>query len=419
MTKHVVIIGNGISGITAARNIRKRSNFRISVISSETKHFFSRTALMYVYMGHMRYENTKPYEDWFWTKNRIDLLEDKVIRVDPGNKSLQLEKGGLLSYDILIIAAGSRPNKFGWPGQDLKGVHGLYSKQDLDMLEERTSFINRGVVVGGGLIGIELAEMLLSRKKTVTFLVREESFWNRVLPSEESEMINRIIKSHNIDLRLNTELREIIGNNDGEVTSVITKDDRKIECQFVGLTVGVSPNIEFLTGSGIDTDRGVFVNNFLETNVPDVYAIGDCVQHKTPPTGRRNLEQVWYTGRIMGETVAETITGTRIQYRPGNWFNSAKFFDLEYQTYGIVNAIPGDDEDTLFFKDKKKGYAVRLNFLKHNRQLKGVNTLGLRLRHDVIDRWITENVTVDAFLNNLNMALFDPELYPSPNLQNL
>ena len=287
------------------------------------------------------------------------------------------------------------------------------------MLEERTSFINRGVVVGGGLIGIELAEMLLSRKKTVTFLVREESFWNRVLPSEESEMINRIIKSHNIDLRLNTELREIIGNNDGEVTSVITKDDRKIECQFVGLTVGVSPNIEFLTGSGIDTDRGVFVNNFLETNVPDVYAIGDCVQHKTPPTGRRNLEQVWYTGRIMGETVAETITGTRIQYRPGNWFNSAKFFDLEYQTYGIVNAIPGDDEDTLFFKDKKKGYAVRLNFLKHNRQLKGVNTLGLRLRHDVIDRWITENVTVDAFLNNLNMALFDPELYPSPNLQNL
>ena len=84
--KNIVIIGNGISGITAARNIRKRSNDRIKVISAETDHFFSRTALMYIYMGHMKYEHTKPYENWFWEKNNIELVRDLVENVNTKNK---------------------------------------------------------------------------------------------------------------------------------------------------------------------------------------------------------------------------------------------------------------------------------------------------------------------------------------------
>ena len=80
--KHIAIIGNGVSGITAARHIRKLADFKVTVISSETEYFFSRTALMYIYMGHMNYENTKPYEDWFWRKNKIDLVMDLVQKVD-------------------------------------------------------------------------------------------------------------------------------------------------------------------------------------------------------------------------------------------------------------------------------------------------------------------------------------------------
>ncbi len=90
MPQQIVIIGNGISGITCARNVRKQSNDEIIVISSETEHFYSRTALMYIYMGHMKYEHTKPYEDWFWEKNRIKLLKDHVISIDTKSKGLQL-----------------------------------------------------------------------------------------------------------------------------------------------------------------------------------------------------------------------------------------------------------------------------------------------------------------------------------------
>ncbi len=136
--RHIVIIGNGISGVTAARHIRKRSKDKITIISSETAHFFSRTALMYIYMGHMKYENTKPYEDWFWKKNRIELMQDFVERISTETKQIFLASKNIVSYDVLIVASGSKSNKFGWPGQDLEGVQGLYSYPDLEEMEKRT-----------------------------------------------------------------------------------------------------------------------------------------------------------------------------------------------------------------------------------------------------------------------------------------
>ena len=106
-----------------------------------------------------------------------------------------------------------------------------------------------------------------------------------------------------------------------------TSKGEHIPCQFVGLTAGVRPNIDFLKKSGIDTDKGVLINEYFETNIPDVYAIGDCSEFKIAIPGQRSIEQVWYTGRMHGETVAETICGNRKAYNPGPWFNSAKFFD--------------------------------------------------------------------------------------------
>ena len=174
--QHIVIIGNGISGITTARHVRKRSDDRITVISAETDHFFSRTALMYIYMGYMKYEHTKPYEDWFWEKNRIELKRSFVEKVETDQKQLTFSDAQTMFYDKLVIATGSKPNKFGWPGQDLKAVQGLYSYQDLESMEANTKGISRAVIVGGGLIGIEMAEMLLSRSIPVTSSFANQAF---------------------------------------------------------------------------------------------------------------------------------------------------------------------------------------------------------------------------------------------------
>ena len=415
--KHIVIIGNGISGVTLARHVRKLSDHRITIISSETEYFFSRTALMYIYMGHMKFEHTQPYENWFWKKNRIELKKAYVEKVDTSSKTLHLESGEKMTYDKLVLSTGSKPNKFGWPGQDLKGVMGMYHKQDLESLEHyapNNKVCQRAVIVGGGLIGIELAEMLVSRSIPVTFLVRESSFWNGVLPDGESQMISRHIKNHHIDLRLSSNLKEIKSDENGQVKSIVIEETgEEILCQVVGLTAGVSPNIDFIKNSEIETGRGVKVNRFLETNVEDVYAIGDCAEQHEGIGNRRPIEAVWYTGRMMGETLAQTLCGNKTQYNPGHWFNSAKFLDIEYQTYGWVHGGRGkpDYEQQFHWKHEDDTKCVTIAYHKDTNEFLGINTFGIRMRHEIFDRWLTEKKSVHFILEHLADANFDPEFY--------
>ena len=415
--EHIVIIGNGISGVTAARHIRKNSNKKITIISGETKYFFSRTALMYIYMGHMKFEHTKPYENWFWEKNNITLKKGVINSVNTANKLLAFTNGETVSYDKLIIATGSKPNKFGWPGQDLEGVMGMYHKQDLEKLEKyapNNKTCKRAVIVGGGLIGIELAEMLRSRDIPVTFLVREDSFWNGVLPAQESAMINKHIKEHHIDLRLSNNLKAIKADKNGHVKSVIIEETgEEIFCDVVGLTAGVTPNIDFLKNSDIETKKGVLVNRFLETNIKDIYAIGDCAEQQKAIGQRRNIETVWYTGRMMGETLAQTICGNKTAYNPGHWFNSAKFLDIEYQTYGWVFSEKNKKENELYFqwKHPKEYKCITISFDKDTHQFLGINTFGIRMRHEIFDKWLTEKRAIEHVLEYLADANFNPEFY--------
>jgi NADPH-dependent 2,4-dienoyl-CoA reductase/sulfur reductase-like enzyme len=408
---HIAIIGNGISGITAARFIRKLSDHQITVISAESKYFFSRTALMYIYMGHMRQVDTQPYEPWFWEQNRIDLLQDYVEKVDTQHKTLYFSDHEPLKYDQLIIASGSKPNKFGWPGQDLEGVGGLYSLQDLEAMEKGSEGLKRAVIVGGGLIGIEMAEMFHSRKIPVTFLVREQKYWNMVLPKEESEMVSRHILDHHIDLRLETELKEIVDDGNGSACAVITNKGERIDCEYVGLTAGVSPNIAFLKDTGIETQKGILVNQYLETNIPDVYAIGDCAQLRDPRPGRRPIEAVWYTGRMMGETVAYSICKKPIAYDPGIWFNSAKFLDIEYQVYGDIQAQAPDHHAAIYWEHKDGRKSVRIVYDKNSGAVLGFNLMGVRYRQEVCEKWLTNQTHVEEVLINLGLANFDPEFY--------
>lgn len=413
--EHIVIIGNGISGVTAARHIRKLSDKRITIISAETEHFFSRTALMYIYMGHMKYEHTKPYEDWFWKKNRIDLKFGFVKTIETKSQTLHFEDGETLQYDKLIISTGSKSNKFGWPGQDLDGVIGMYSKQDLDALETlapNKETCKRAVIVGGGLIGIELAEMLNTRNIPVTFLVREDSFWGGVLPKGESEMINRHIKTHHIDLRLSLNLKEIQADENGRAKAVVIEETGEVvACNLVGLTAGVTPNIDFIKTSEIETDKGVLVNRFLETNIENIYAIGDCAQQREPIGNRRPIEAVWYTGRMMGEAIAQTICGNKMKYNPGHWFNSAKFFDIEYQTYGWVFAKPKEGNVHFHWKYTDNTKCITIEYEGESNLFLGINTFGIRMKHEVFDRWLTEKRSADYVMDHLKEANFDPEFY--------
>lgn len=406
---HIAIIGNGICGITAARYIRILSDHKITVISGETDHFYSRTALMYIYMGHLSYKDTKPYEDWFWDKNRINLIRDHVDQLETDRQILHLRKGDPLKYDRLVLATGSHSNFPHWHGNDLRGVQALYGIPDLENMEKYTQDTKNALVVGGGLIGIEMAEMLHSRGIPVTCLVRESGFYNRILPREESEMINREIRKHHIDLRLNTELKKLHPGENGRVQAAETKQGEKIPCQFAGITVGVHPNLDLVKNTPVRTNKGILVNDHLETNIAGIYAGGDCAEWENPQPGRKPIEPIWYTGKIMGETIARNICGESTPYRPGVFYNSAKFFTVEYQVYGTINTQLAPDEATLYWEHPSEHKSIRINYDKNTGQVKGFNLMGIRYRHLTCSRWIKEGAHIEKILEMLPEANFDPE----------
>jgi NADPH-dependent 2,4-dienoyl-CoA reductase/sulfur reductase-like enzyme len=408
----VVIIGNGITGITAAITIRKLSkDTQITVISSESEHFYSRTALMYLYMGHLKYPHLKPYEDWFWRENNIHLIRDTVVGIDFAARQVTLQHQPPLAYQKLLLATGSVPRKTGVPGENLAGIQGFYGLDDLQLMEANTRQIQRAVIVGGGLIGIELAEMLATRCIPTTLLVREPHYWANVLPAEEGALVARQIHKHGLELRLNTVVAAFAGDAAGRLQAVITQKGEKIPCQFAGVAIGVQPNISFLQGSALATNRGILVNEYLETNLPGVYAAGDCAELGLAPGQPGLVEQIWYTGRMQGETVAYSICGQKMPYQRGIWFNSAKFFDLEYQTYGIVPVKPGKEERTLYWEHAGREKALRINFRADTQAVTGLNVLGIRYRHEVCEAWIKQKKSITYVLEHLQSANFDPEFY--------
>lgn len=411
--KHIVIIGNGIAGITAARHIRKLSDYKITVISEESDYFFSRTALMYVYMGDMEWRHIEPYEKDFWKKNRIELLRARVEAIHSEYRELTMASGEILKYDELILATGSRYRRPPITGVDCKGVFGMYSKQDFDGIWEYTKGkkyqqpkIKKAVILGGGLIGIELAEMLTKEGIQVTMVIRDSRFYSNVVQAEESAILESHIASHHVQLIKSSGIEEVL-SKDGVISGVRLVGGDILETDFLGLTIGVEPNVRWINEPMIQKGQGVLVNEFLETSAKHIYAIGDCAELRNPTLGRRSIEPVWYTGRLMGECVAANIVKAQSKrYDPGIWFNSAKFFDIEYQIYG--NVAPEESAEQVHTTWQKGNAILRVAFDIEGKML-GIQSFITRIRHQVAEDWIRRGVSKSFLNENFEKLLFDHE----------
>jgi len=406
---HTVIIGNGISGISTARFLRKESDNRITIISAESPFHIARTALMYVYMGDLRPSDLKPYEDDFWSTNGMELVQDTVTDIDLDSHVVSLLSGSRVHYDQLVLATGSRPNRFGWPGEYAHGVQGLYSMQDLAAMESATEGISQAVVVGGGLIGIEMAEMLSVRGIDVHLLVREEAYMDYLFSADESELIHEEIRRHGAVLHLGTELDRIETDHSGRSEAVVTKGGTRLGASFVGLAVGVHPNVDLARQIGIDADKGILVTTKFETSAPDVYAVGDCAQFLEPLEHGRTIEQLWYSGRRQGRTLGRLLAGGNTPYTAPLFFNSAKFFDLEYQTYGDVPPGPTKQVECRQWAAGQR--LVRVAVERSSGRLLGVNGMGVRLRQEAVAAMIRRGDRASMSEEQVKHLLFEPEFF--------
>jgi len=228
-----------------------------------------------------------------------------------------------------------------------------------------------------------------------------------------------VITAAGMDLRLSSELKEIVDDGQGRACAVVAGDGERIEAQLVGLTAGVSPNLDLVRETAIECDRGILVDRSLRTSAADVFAAGDCAEIRRDGEERNLLQQVWYTGKQQGRVAAEAMavdatSGDAPTYEPGHWYNSAKFLDLEYQTYGEV--LPsGRGQHSLWWEHPSglKGMRVAVEGAGgRGDRVAGINVMGLRYRHEVCRDWLARDRSLDYVLDHLGEANFDPEFEP-------
>jgi NADPH-dependent 2,4-dienoyl-CoA reductase/sulfur reductase-like enzyme len=414
---HYVIIGNGVSGIEAALTLRRRdSGGRITLVADEHDHFYSRPALMYIFAGQTSLRDTEPYDRELYERMGFERVRRRVETVDTQGRRLRLQGGGDLGYDRLLLAVGSKGRPAPWKGAEGPGLHYFVTLQDLDGLDKQAKAGQRAVVIGGGLIGVEVAEVLMDRGLHVTFVIRENWYFPLALESREAAMVSEHMRHHGCDVRLGVNVEEVLRGADGRITGARVAG-QDVPCDLVVSAIGVVPATRFLEGSPVALAKNgaIEVDDALRTSAPDVWAAGDCA-NVTWADGSRRPEQLWYTARDQGRLAAASMVGDEIAYRRGTWYNSAKFFDLEYTTAGWVPVLlnfdntpidPGPDVRT-WFQRVPGGFESQRIICKGQRVV-GFNMVGGRWNHEVFLEWIHERRELPWVLERLHEAQFDEE----------
>jgi NADPH-dependent 2,4-dienoyl-CoA reductase/sulfur reductase-like enzyme len=290
--------------------------------------------------------------------------------------------------------------------------------RDLEALDAEARPGMRAAVVGGGLIGVEVAEILRDRGLQVSFVIREEWYFPVALDRNEAALVAEHLRGHGIDVRLAASVESVVRGQDGRVHAVRLAGGGSLEADLVVATIGVVPNTEFLAGSAVvlAAHGAVETDDALRTSAPGVWAAGDCA-NVTWFDGTRRPEQLWYTARDQGRLAARSMLGDDVRYRRGTLYNSAKFFDLEYTTAGWVPVGLGPDGRPLAAEPGVRTWFQRVpgrfesqRVVVKDGAVVGFNMLGSRWNHEPLVEWIHERRPLDWVLAHLAEAQFDEEL---------
>jgi NADPH-dependent 2,4-dienoyl-CoA reductase/sulfur reductase-like enzyme len=247
-----------------------------------------------------------------------------------------------------------------------------------------------------------LAECIVHHGRKLTFLVREPWYWPAALGDEEGAMISDHIRSHGVNLLLNEEVAAVLSDPTGRVRAVKTSGGKEFVCQMLGIAIGVRPCVDWLerVSTPPEIRLGIAVSGNFLTSLPDIFAAGDCAD---TPVG---CEQIWYSAKRQGELAGRSMLGDRIDYKPPVFYNSAKFFEIEYTTVGEVNNVPSD---AISFYRRIPGKEASVRIVEHAGAVIGFNMLGSRWDHTVLERWILDRRSLECVLGVLHRAQFDVE----------
>lgn len=328
-----LIIGNSAAGIFAAETIRALDESgSIEIISDEKYPAYARCLTSYYLIGSIPVDKLFIRDDESYTRNKIILhSSQKAVSIDPIKHEVHTDQEHVYKYDKLLIATGAAPVVPDIPGVGMKGVFGLRTLEDAQNITACSGGGKTAVVIGAGLVSLKAAYALMKSRLTVTCIVSSNQIMSQMLDCEAAEIVSKLLLSHGLKIFYRNEVTEILGKEAaGEMTvrSVRLKTGETIPADVVIVGKGVTPNTGFLPGSGIKTDRGILVDQYLCTNVPDIYAAGDVAQAVDILSGENRINAIWPNATEQGTAAGRNMAGMPTIYEGSISMNSADFFGL-------------------------------------------------------------------------------------------
>ena len=395
--KRILIIGNGVSGINVASNLRKSDrDIEIEIFTDESYHYYPRPRLIDLLADRIALEEIFFYRETWYRENNINVhLSSTVNEILPDEKRIVLASGKTFSYDVLVLANGAKPSLPPIDGVDKSGVFSIRWLDDVLSLKERVKKSGELVVIGGGLLGLEIASAIQSSGIKVKVIEILPWLLPRQLDETGGRLLKKILESRGLEVYVNSATEKILG--DGEVSGVVTKDGRIFRCNTIVVSAGIKSNIDLAKNCGLNTNRGIIVDNYLRTSRGEIYALGDVAE---------------WEGRIYGiippaldqaKVVASNILGETVEYKGTVPSNILKVAGIDLFSIGTIDKTEGYevisslDEDTGIYK----------KFVIDDGKIIGAILLGDRRNALYIERVVKEGRDISRYKEDILSDDFD------------
>ena len=359
-----VIIGNGPAGTAAVEGIREADpKGGITVISDEGVMNYSKPLLSYLLARKVKKNQLAHRPENFYARNGVELLlKKKAVKLETAQKRVVLSDSSSVPYDQLLIATGGAPIPLKISG---KKTQGIFTFTRLEEAEELIRYlkdhsVREAVVVGGGLIGLKAMEGLLGRDISVTLVELADRVLSATFDRRASKIIEGALKKEGCRVFLKNTVGKIVGNRSGGVKEVVLQNQRKIPCQVVIEAVGVLPNVGWLKGTEVRCDRGILVNEYLQTSAEGVFAAGDCCQAPGFFGGPPGVLPIWPSAVRQGKVAGFNMTGGKKEYEGALVMNSVELCGIPTISVGLTDPREENGFETLESVSEEKGIYKKL-----------------------------------------------------------
>ncbi|AGB30532.1 FAD-dependent pyridine nucleotide-disulfide oxidoreductase [Natrinema pellirubrum DSM 15624] len=351
MTQYV-IIGDGISGSSAAETLREEDpDAKITVITDEGEPLYNRILIKEHAKGKLPEAPISIHdEDWYEDRD-IDLsLNTHVTSVDTEGKVVHTHDSGEIPYDKLLVATGGTPTQLPVENSDADGIHHFWTFEDARGIRNHADEADRGVIVGAGLLGIDFAAVCGAQGIEADYLMRGDRWWRYALSAEGAEIMHEGMRDVGVEPVFDSGVDRFEVDDDGRVTAAVDPNGDRYECDFAGVAIGLSFNTEFLRGAGIEQDNGIVVDEYMQTNVDDVYAAGDLTQFHDVLLGEQAQNGSWGSAKEQGRVAAINMAADA-EEEGFQWVSSYSITHFDFPFLSFGHPTRGDEHAERKYSD--------------------------------------------------------------------